>query len=315
LSNSNLDLQLSIVDSTRYVWAGLAGFFLVTGLMVLWRWRLGRLLQMLVALPMLAAPWTGGISVIYGIVLLFYLTRVSTKAIFAGTSPRKLTQAQWAGAHAALKFSPVLAALFFIFAIVPALGIARLLNDYMPQAAVIVDRARAGESITSILNSPSAPAPAATPVAGVEGEPTPTGDPQTTAVEEVVTVMRAQAAYASLNGGFYDRIECVVTPVNCIPNNDPRNVAKLLEPRFTRMDRNGYTFQLRLSEPPESRPETVSKSGTSEYAYRAVPITGEGPGFCGDQTGTICTFDSKNITGNPFKCPEGCTPLQRTEQP
>ena len=83
------------------------------------------------------------------------------------------------------------------------------------------------------------PAPSASSTDGA-----PEGDSASIAVVQIKQMQRAQAAYASLNEGYYDRLECVLTPSMCIRNGDERNKAVLLDQSFIPPQRHGYTFLL-----------------------------------------------------------------------
>ncbi len=153
------------------------------------------------------------------------------------------------------------------------------------------------------------PAPSASSTDGA-----PEGDSASIAVGQIRQFQQAQAAYASLNEGYYDRLECVLTPAMCIRNGDERNKAVLLDPSFAPPQRHGYTFLLQLFGTPVQRSPTASATSMRGYAYRALPSeeSGDRIAYCGDETGLICSFDAKttNDGGNGGRCPATCRPIQ-----
>jgi hypothetical protein len=149
------------------------------------------------------------------------------------------------------------------------------------------------------------------PASSTDGAPE--GDSASIAVKQIRRMQEAQAAYASLNEGFYDRLECVLTPSMCIRNGDERNKAVLLDQSFIPPQRYGYTFLLGQNGEPTVRSDTASLTGTRGYSYRAIPAfeSGDRIAYCGDETGMICAFDARTADGgNLGRCPAVCRPLE-----
>ncbi len=111
-------------------------------------------------------------------------------------------------------------------------------------------------------------------------------------IGDIRTVISAQAAYQSVNGGLYEgRPECLAEPSRCLPGYTgpsflDQNLASL-------QAKNGYQRQFEVAAG-RALPTTASKvspTSVAAYAYVAVPArqgqTGV-RGFCGDASGVIC---------------------------
>ena len=83
------------------------------------------------------------------------------------------------------------------------------------------------------------------------------------------TVVSAEAAYQTVNGGYYDRLECLGGPARCIPGYTGPSL--LLPELANAAMKNGYrrTFHPGLAASP--RPATVSPTSMMSYAYVGVP--------------------------------------------
>jgi hypothetical protein len=89
------------------------------------------------------------------------------------------------------------------------------------------------------------------------------------------TVIAAQTAYASANGGFYDsRLQCLNAPSTCIPGYAP-DAPTFLDSAVTSLQtRSGYKRFLYAG--PPARREDIAKAKASPtsvqgFAYVAVP--------------------------------------------
>ena len=112
-------------------------------------------------------------------------------------------------------------------------------------------------------------------------------------VSDMYAIGSAQKAYASANGGFYDRLECLAAPADCIPGY-PGDSPTLLDPELAGLpDEDGYA---RFFFPGPRVPEEVSRqtgcspSSVTSYAVLAVPrkpVEGKSRIFCLDDTGGI----------------------------
>jgi type IV pilus assembly protein PilA len=129
------------------------------------------------------------------------------------------------------------------------------------------------------------------------------------AVGDVRTMISAQVTYASSNGGYYDKLECLARPQGCIPGSSAPAQA-LIDGSIASMPvRRGYDFTLHLGPAaPQENASAVSPSSVTSFAYVAVPVKAGNTGqraFCGDETGVVRVSPSgmaPTIFGG--KCPE-----------
>jgi hypothetical protein len=315
-----------IIEFSRIA-AGATAFLLVITAFGMWKLHpYGRFFQRLFLLPvMLWVP----IGTIYGVANWLYLGTTVTRLYFSSRSPRSLDAKQLAAWQTADKASPVFAFLIFAFGFIPAIAYSMFITTTLP---MVFEEARrtfpqAFEQLTAAPAleggaTSAASAAAAAAAAAATGTPAPSasstdgapeGDSASIAARQIRLMQQAQAAYASLNEGYYDRLECVLTPSMCIRNGDERNKAVLLDQSFIPPQRHGYTFLLNTSGEPAVRSATASATGMRGYSYRAIPEqeSGDRVAYCGDETGMICSFDAKTADGGNFgRCPAVCRPIQ-----
>lgn len=314
--------------------AGAAAFiFLVTAFGMLRMHPYARVFQRILLLPvMLWVP----VGTIYGVAVWLYLGTAITRLYFSGRSPRSLDPKQLAAWRTADKASPVLAVMIFAFGFIPAIAYATFITGTVPMifteaqrafpdamrqltaepaleggassdAAAAAAAAAASNAVNTAANDAGTPAPSASSTDGA-----PEGDPSSIGAKQVRRMQEAQAGYASLNEGYYDRLECILTPSMCIRNGDERNKAVLLDESFIPPQRFGYTFLLNQYGEPAVRSDTSSLTGTRGYSYRALPAaeSGDRIAYCGDETGLICAFDAQSPDAQNFgRCPAVCRPL------
>lgn len=114
---------------------------------------------------------------------------------------------------------------------------------------------------------------------------------EASAIADIRTLISAEAAYASLNGGLFDTAGCLLTPGPCLGPKAPSSLFLTSPPEGSR---NGYTR--RFVAGPVARVEDIkrleaSPSSLRSFAYVAVPdVPGESGerAFCGDSTGRVC---------------------------
>ena len=126
---------------------------------------------------------------------------------------------------------------------------------------------------------------------------------------DIRAVISAEAAYHSVNGGFYGPLDCLAGPfqANCIPSY-PTNAPIFLDSQLAALGgKNGYnrTFQPGIP--------TGLRQDMPCYAYHATPITiglTGVRGFAGDCSGLICFSND----GSPVPSVSGilgpCSPLR-----
>ena len=125
-------------------------------------------------------------------------------------------------------------------------------------------------------------------------------------IGDVRTVISAQAAFQSSNGGFYTSSwACLVLPNNgnaCIPNY-PANSPTFADSQIASLQsKSGYNRAAgTFGTAPTPRPAVTGTSGVSSYVYAASPVnvgqTGV-RGFGGDSSGVICFNPAGPAPGN-----------------
>ena len=126
-------------------------------------------------------------------------------------------------------------------------------------------------------------------------------------IADIRTLIDAQNAYSSVNGGFHDSyLECLTAPsVGCIPNY-PTNGPTFLDSALASLTpRHGYNRLYHGGPTPPNIPPTVSPSSTLLYRYDATPVVGGVTGvrgFAGDASGRVC------FTPNGAPVPPGTPP-------
>jgi len=131
------------------------------------------------------------------------------------------------------------------------------------------------------------------------------------AIGDVRTVISAEAAYQSANGGYYDTPECLGAPAKCIPHytGEPFLKGPLADENAVT---NGYRHTFHIGEQAQIV-STVSATSLRSYAFVAEPATRGQTGvraFCGDDGGRVCVWPDgqpTKITGG--RCPADCRPL------
>jgi len=132
------------------------------------------------------------------------------------------------------------------------------------------------------------------------------------AIGDVRSVLVAEAAYQSANGGYYDRLECLAEPGACIPAYAGPS---MLGPDIARATvKSGYRRSFHAGAPASPRPPAVSPTSMMSFAYAAVPAQPGATGvraFCGDATGVVCfTRDGALPSVLAGVCPAECQALR-----
>ena len=134
---------------------------------------------------------------------------------------------------------------------------------------------------------------------------------ESAAIGNVRTVISAEAAYQSANGGFYDVPACLYTPSQCLGSNAPGMAFLEQESVVFDVQKSGYVLQFHGGAAPADT-SAVSPSSLESFAVTAEPASPQGGvrTFCGDSRGIVCVMaESSRITGDG-QCPETCEPLR-----
>src|SRR5262245_21419902 len=110
-------------------------------------------------------------------------------------------------------------------------------------------------------------------------------------IGDIRTVLSAEAAYQSSNGGFYDTLSCLSVPSGCIPNYPPGAPTFLDVVVGTVTTKQGYNRFFTAGAAPVGAPSTTSGSSMLTFVYGAMPLTQDISGvrgFAGDHSGVIC---------------------------
>ena len=113
-------------------------------------------------------------------------------------------------------------------------------------------------------------------------------NPESQILGDIRTVLSAQDAYKSANGGNYGTLECLSKPSACVPGYPEAAPTFLDSAMASGQPRSGYERHFIAGRPAG---KGLSPSSMKSYAYVAVPIEPGESGvraFCGDPAGGIC---------------------------
>ena len=134
-------------------------------------------------------------------------------------------------------------------------------------------------------------------------------------IGDIRTVISAQAAYQSANGGFYDDLlDCLSGPTACIPSY-PSNAPTFLDSQLaSEQAKSGYNRSFEGDAAPNPIPAASSGGSVSVYLYEATPVnlgqTGV-RGFAADNSGRICyTNDGSRVSYNSGVLAPNCQDLR-----
>jgi hypothetical protein len=128
------------------------------------------------------------------------------------------------------------------------------------------------------------------------------------ALGDVRAVVIAEAEYQKVNGGYFDRLECLATPDQCIPGHHGPPV---LDGRLLSTTEKGYLRSFHPGPPLEAAPPKVSPTSLMAFAYVATPAVAGKTGvrtFCGDASGIIC-YATGAVVPEAGACPANCKPF------
>jgi hypothetical protein len=138
-------------------------------------------------------------------------------------------------------------------------------------------------------------------------------------LEDVRTVIAAQAAYRAANHGFYDRrLDCLVFPSQCIPSY-PASAPAFVDTRLASL-RNDHGYHRSFTPGPDLPvvPGVASVSSVTSYRYDAWPVMAGRDGvraFAADASGRICFTRSRApvTTGPQGSLEPGCSTLEPSD--
>jgi type IV pilus assembly protein PilA len=113
-------------------------------------------------------------------------------------------------------------------------------------------------------------------------------------IGDIRTVISAQAAYQSANGGWYDgALTCLYTPTSgCIPNYPPGAPTFLDSVIANVLPKSGYARAFTQGSTPQTIAQSISSpTSVASYVYLASPVTNGQTGvrgFGGDSSGILC---------------------------
>jgi prepilin-type N-terminal cleavage/methylation domain-containing protein len=133
-------------------------------------------------------------------------------------------------------------------------------------------------------------------------------------IGDIRTVISAQAAYQSANGGWYaSNLGCLAVPsVGCIPGYDA-NSPTFMDPQLSQgTAKQGYE-RIFTPGPVAPVPTTSDPGSTGSYVYGGTPSVLDQTGvrgFAGDSSGVICwTPRGTDPSGGASSLPNGCSPI------
>ena len=111
------------------------------------------------------------------------------------------------------------------------------------------------------------------------------------AIADARTIISAEAAYQSVNGGFYDNLACLLKPSGCIPGYPAQAPVFINEALASLTIKDGYGRAF-FAKPAAQKPgPDASPTSAESYAVTLWPAKPGKTGrraFCGDADGVIC---------------------------
>jgi type II secretory pathway pseudopilin PulG len=239
-------------------------------------WKLkgyGRTIQIVFSvIGLLGIP----VGTVISILILVYMNKPGVKVLFSETPPARLSAADIAEVQKLSESSGLVVGLVAVAVLLVGVALVGII------AAIAIPsllRARMSANEASVIG-------------------------------DLRSIISAQAAYSASNGGFYDQLECLARPQDCIPGYPAEGPTFLQEVPLP--VKNGYQREFRPGTPGEGT--GISPSSVSSFvylAYPAVPGTTGSRAFCADQTGRICvTMDGSMPPVVDGQCDPACVPLQ-----
>jgi len=131
------------------------------------------------------------------------------------------------------------------------------------------------------------------------------------AIGNLRTVISGEAAYQSVNGGFYDVPACLYAPDQCLGSNAPGMAFLDRESVVFDVQKSGYVLQFHGGPAPADT-SAVSPSSLEAFAVTAEPASPQTGvrSFCGDSRGIVCVMAASGRITEGGQCPETCEPLR-----
>jgi type II secretory pathway pseudopilin PulG len=138
-------------------------------------------------------------------------------------------------------------------------------------------------------------------------------------IGDIRTFISAEAAYHSVNAGFYDSNPvCLTDPNSCIATYSPSGPNFIDSQLASLSTKSGYSRAMGSNGgAPASTPPGASSSSTNAVVFVATPATQDKTGvrgFAGDTAGIICTCGTgctpPNADGKVTPTPGACDPLR-----
>jgi hypothetical protein len=133
------------------------------------------------------------------------------------------------------------------------------------------------------------------------------------AIADLMTIISAEAAYQTVNAGFYDTPACLFRPSSCIPGYPAEAPFFLDEALASLTVKDGYRRAVFTKPPTQGPGRDASLTSAEFYAFILWP---DEPGktgrraFCGDADGIICFNEDGSM---PKLSREGRCPWEERE--
>ena len=121
-------------------------------------------------------------------------------------------------------------------------------------------------------------------------------------IGDIRTVISAQAAYQSSNGGFYEsNMNCLVNPfTGCIPSYPPNSPTFVDSQIASLQPKSGYARSFLAGAAPNPTSTLASPGQIGSYVYTGTPVN-QGQtgvrGFGGDASGVLCYTPTGTVPG------------------
>jgi hypothetical protein len=137
------------------------------------------------------------------------------------------------------------------------------------------------------------------------------GKPAYWAIDDIRTVLAAESAFQSANGGWYAPLPCLNQPSSCLPGYPKEGPAFLKGDLLATAGGFSRRFDAGPRAPADQvGPGKASRSSIESFAYWVIPEDDSAPSRCGEASGVICEMPDASAPLTRGKCPHNCTPLR-----